>query len=102
PFLPVISTQPPYPNVNALSPDLRLPRSYQWNVALEKSFGSKQAVSATYLGQAGRELLRQQALFQPNENFAGAFYLTGNDASSDYHALQLQYRRPLASRLQAL
>jgi hypothetical protein len=103
PFLPVISTQPPYPNgVNAFSPDLRLPRSYQWNVALEKSFGAHQAVSATYAGQAGRDLLRQQDLFQPNTNFSGAFFITSNDATSDYNAFQLQYRRRLVAHLQAL
>lgn len=103
PFLPVISTQPPYPSgVNAFAPDLRLPRSYQWNIALEKSFGTHQTVSATYAGQAGRDLLRQQDLFQPNPNFSGAFFLTSNDATSDYNALQLQYRRQLAAHFQAL
>jgi len=102
PYLPIISTQPPYPNINAFSPNLKLPRSYQWNVALEKAIGDRQVVSATYVGQAGRDLLRQQDLFQPNANFGGAFFLTGNDATSDYNALQLQYRRPLAAHLQAL
>jgi len=102
PFLPVISTQPPYPNVEAFSPNLKLPRSYQWNVALEKSFKNHQVISATYVGQAGRDLLRQQDLFQPNESFSGAFFLTGNDANSNYNALQLQYRRPLSDHLQAL
>jgi hypothetical protein len=104
-FLPTISAMPPYPS-NGVSigfdPDLKLPRSYQWNVALEKSFGGRQAISATYVGQAGRDLLRQEALFQPNANFQGAFYLTGNDARSNYNAFQLQYRRPLSSRVQAL
>src|SRR5207302_4489819 len=59
PFLPAISTQPPYPTIGtAFSQNLRLPRSYQWNVGLEKSFGGKQALSATYVGQAGRRLPR--------------------------------------------
>ena len=38
----------------------------------------------------------------PNPNFSSFFLLTGNSASSDYNALQLQFRRPLAARLQAL
>jgi hypothetical protein len=38
----------------------------------------------------------------PNANFTGTLYLTNNSASSDYHALQVQYRRPLAHRVQAL
>src|SRR5208337_775130 len=82
--------------------NLKLPRSYQWNVALEKSFAGKQVFTVTYMGQAGRDLLREQALFQPNPNFSGVFNLTENDARSNYNALQIQYRRPLSARLQAL
>jgi len=102
PFLPSLSSKPPFAGVEAYSPDLKLPRSYQWNVALEKSFGGQQVISATYVGQAGRDLLRQQDLFQPNPNFSGAFLLWGEDAFSNYNALQLQYRRPVSSRVQAL
>jgi hypothetical protein len=102
PPLPTISLQPPFPYVEAFSPNLKLPRSYQWNVALEKSFAGRQTVSLTYLGQAGRELLRQEALFQPNLNFSSDFVSTQNDAWSNYHALQVQYRRPLSRGLEAL
>ena len=103
PYLPVISTQPPYPEaVQGFDPNLKLPRSYQWNLALEKSFKGQQALSLTYVGQAGRSLLRQEALYQPNQNFSGDFILNGNGAFSNYHALQIQYRRPLSSRAQAL
>jgi Carboxypeptidase regulatory-like domain/TonB dependent receptor-like, beta-barrel/TonB-dependent Receptor Plug Domain len=102
-YLPVISTQPPYSGiVRGYSPNLKLPRSYQWNVALEKSFGGKQAVSITYLGQTGRNLLREEGLAQPNANFASTFILTENDTHSNYNALQLQFRRPVSNRLQAL
>lgn len=102
-YLPAVSIQPPYPDsITAFDPNLKLPRSYQWNVALTKSFGGSQVVSATYVGQAGRDLLRQEANYQPNANFVGEFPFTQNDARSDYDALQLQYRRPLSGRLQAL
>jgi hypothetical protein len=88
------------------SPNLRLPRSYQWNVALEKSFQSKQAISVTYVGQAGRELLRREDLFPPSSNptFSPGteFVLTQNGDSSDYNALQVQYRKSLSRGLQAL
>jgi hypothetical protein len=104
PFLPTLSRQPPFPFFTTVgySPDLKLPRSYQWNVALEKSFGGRQTISATYVGQAGRDLLRREDLFQPNSNFAGIFQLWQEDALSNYNSLQVQYRRPLSSRLQAL
>ncbi|HWR15477.1 MAG TPA: TonB-dependent receptor [Terriglobales bacterium] len=101
--LPPVSLAPPYGSViTAFSPNLELPRSYQWNLALEKSFGGEQVVSATYAGQAGRDLLRQNILPRPNVNFTQPFELTGNDSQSNYHALQLQYRRPLGAGLQML
>jgi Carboxypeptidase regulatory-like domain/TonB dependent receptor len=103
PYLPTISLQPPFSGVvTGFAPDLQLPRSYQWNAALEKSFYGHQAISATYVGQAGRRLLRQSALFAPNSNFTGDFLLTSNAAWSNYHALQVQYRRPLSAGLQVL
>ncbi len=101
-LIPTISLQPPYGVTVGFTPNLKLPRSYQWNLALEKSFGRKQVISATYVGQAGRDLLRQEALFQPNPNFSSEFLLTQNDARSNYNALQLQYRRSLSQRVQAL
>src|SRR5258708_2612194 len=97
-----ISLNPPYSTSWAFDPHLKLPRSYQWNGAMEKSFGSKQSVSVTYVGQSGRNLLRQEALFMPNPNFSGDFLLTRNDAASNYNALQSQYRRPLSDRVQAV
>ena len=102
-YLLPVSLNPPYPDgIYAFAPNLKLPRSYQWNVALEKSFGDKQSVSATYVGQSGSNLFRQEALYQPNSNFIGDFLLTQNDAHSNYNALQIQYRRPLLARVQAL
>jgi hypothetical protein len=59
-------------------------------------------VTATYVGQSGRDLLRQAALYKPNSNFSSAFLLTGNTAWSSYNALQLQYRLPLIGNLQVL
>lgn len=101
--LPTLTLNPPYTGqIFAFSPDLQLPRSYQWNVALEKAFQGQQALSVTYVGQAGRDLLRRSALLKPNANFTSVFFLTENDAWSNYNALQVQYRRPLSGSLQAL
>jgi hypothetical protein len=102
PYLPVISTQPPYSYAMGFSPNLLLPRSFQWNVAIERKLGARDAVSVTYAGQAGRDLLRQAGIAQPNANFSGPFTLTENSARSNYNALQMQYRRPISAGLQAL
>jgi len=100
-YLPPNSTAPPYGLVQAMDPNLKIPHSYQWNVALEKSFAG-QVVSATYVGQAGRDLLRNEAFYQPNANFASAFEINVNSARSNYTGLQLQYRRPLSHGVQIL
>jgi Carboxypeptidase regulatory-like domain/TonB dependent receptor/TonB-dependent Receptor Plug Domain len=102
PYLPTISVDPPYPLVEAFSPSLRLPRSYQWNVAVEKTLGAHQVISGTYVGQRGGELLRRESTYQPNSNFQSDFLLTVNSARSNYHAFEAQYRRPLSNHLQAL
>jgi hypothetical protein len=99
-YLPALSLAAPYPTVEAFDPALALPRSWEWNLAMEKSLGH-QVVTATYVGQHGASLLRQQAQYQPNSNFTSDFLLNGNFAWANYNALQLQYRRQ-AGPLQAL
>jgi hypothetical protein len=72
-----------------------------WNVALEQSLGSSQTLSLTYVGAIGRDLLRASDLANVNANF-GLVVVTGNTATSNYHALQLKLQRRLARGLQAL
>jgi hypothetical protein len=56
-------------------------------------------VTAAYVAARGRRLGRVTGL--RNANFTRIEAVT-NDATSDYHALQLQYQRRLARGLQAL
>lgn len=97
--LPIVfsPTQP----LNGFDPNLRLPYSLQWNVALEQSLSDKQAVSASYVGAVGRRLIQEnQDIIPPGSpRFA---VVIGNHATSDYHALQLQFRRQMSRGLQAL
>jgi Carboxypeptidase regulatory-like domain/TonB dependent receptor-like, beta-barrel len=79
--------------------NLKLPRAYQWNATLEQSFGPNQIFSASYVGAAGRRQLRQKNIRTPS-GFLLIF--TDNSATSDYHAMQLQFRRRLSRGLQAL
>ena len=101
---PPITTNPPTPNILVADPNLKLPRTYQWNVALEQSLGNSQSLSATYIGAIGRDLLRVTGFFIPpnvNPNFQSVS-VTDNTATSDYHALQLKFQRRLSKGLQAL
>jgi hypothetical protein len=75
--------------------NLRLPTSFQWNLAVEHSVGS-QTVSATYVGALGRHLLRQELLRTGAPRFPAGISFTTNAAESSYRALELQYRRRLS------
>ncbi|HEV7377884.1 MAG TPA: TonB-dependent receptor [Pyrinomonadaceae bacterium] len=91
----------PLGTIIAFDPNLKLPRTYQWNAALEKSFGSNQTVSVAYVAAVGHRLLREDVLLNPNPNFT-VVRVTRNAAVSSYHAMQLQYGRRLSRGLQAL
>ncbi len=97
---PPLTTNPPVNTILVADPNLKLPRTYQWNVALEQSLGSSQSLSLSYIGAIGRDLLRITNLFDP-PNFQ-VIELTNNTATSDYHALQLKFQRRLTQGLQAL
>jgi hypothetical protein len=98
---PAPTTNPPVASIYVVDPHLKLPRTYEWNIAVEQSLGTSQSISFTYAGAAGRDLLRGTVLNNPNPNF-GAVYLTDNSATSDYKALQVEFRRRLSKGLQAL
>ena len=98
---PALTTGLPVNTMLVADPHLKLPRTYQWNLALEQSVGSSQSLSATYVGAVGRDLLRVTNLFNVNPNFQFVA-LTDNTATSDYHALQLKFQRRLSRGLQVL
>jgi hypothetical protein len=98
---PALTTSPPVSDILVAEPNLKLPRTYQWNVALEQSLGSSQTLSLTYVGAVGRDLLRNTDLVSPNSNF-GFVGVTSNSATSDYQALQVKFERRLSQGLQAL
>jgi hypothetical protein len=98
---PPLTTNPPVSSILVADPDLKLPRTYQWNVALEQAIGSSQSLSLTYIGAVGNDLLRvtQYTNVNPNFSFIG---LTNNSATSNYQALQVKFQRRLSRGLQGL
>jgi len=88
----------------AFDPELKLPRVYQWNLSFEQSLGAGQTITAGYVAAVGRRLLRLELLQAAtlNPNFLGNVTVTRGTATSDYHALQLQFQRRLSRGLQAL
>ena len=82
----------------AAAPNYRLPVVYQWNVTVDQAIG-KQTLSVGYVGSAGRRLIGSISLLSI---FDPLITVLGNDASSSYNALQLQFNRRLSHRLRIL
>lgn len=102
---PVPTTLSPGQGAAAMDPHLQLPLSYQWNLAWERSLGTHQTLTATYVGSRGTRLLRKDlvipegSIFEKLRSQATATYNFGH---SYYNALQLQFMRRLSRGLQAL
>jgi hypothetical protein len=68
---------------------------------MEQGLGKGRTLTTSYVGAAGRRLLETGLVPQPNPNFARAF-LTANGGTSDYNALQVQFKQRVSSGLQVL
>ncbi len=80
---------------------LRLPLTHEWNATLEQRLGRSQLLSISYVGAAGRHLLRQSYYLNPTPSIVEAFLLT-NAAFSDFHSLQAQFEQKLTNGVVAL
>ena len=98
---PPFRTTPPVQQAVVMDPNHYLARTYEWNAALEQGFGNNDALTLTYLGAAGRKLMRRDFYNAPNSDF-GLVEIMSNGADSSYNALQAQYRHRLTRGLQAL
>jgi hypothetical protein len=99
---PPFTTTPPISYLAVVDPNHVLPRTYEWNAAVEWTLGKADVITLTYLGAAGRKLMRSDEYRTPNPEFAGEFTLMTNGADSSYQALQAQFRHRLAHGLQTL
>ena len=85
----------------AFDPGLQLPYSAEWNLAVEQALGQEQTLTATYVGAVGRRLIQTAFVSSPTSTIDSANLIL-NSATSDYHALELQFNRRLAHGVQAL
>ncbi len=97
------STTPPVnSNLDVAVPNFQLPRTQQFNAAVEQSLGGAQSVTLSYVGAIGREMTYAYSYFAPNPNFTSFVTIHSNRGASDYHALQAKFQRRLSRGLQAL
>jgi hypothetical protein len=84
-------------SIYGFASDLVLPRSWHWNVSLEKLFAHETVIGASYVGASGSRLLRLET--SPVQPGTPQLILATNHGASRYHALQLQLRRSIARSL---
>src|SRR6202034_657663 len=103
--LPLVNPPvPPYNVIYAFPANLQLPYTLQWNATMEQSLGKSQALSVAYVGSHAARLLKSEeysgsAIDNP---VSSTFLLYANGLTSDYDALQVQFRRRLTQGLTAL
>ncbi|HXW93417.1 MAG TPA: carboxypeptidase regulatory-like domain-containing protein [Terriglobales bacterium] len=95
-----VTLTPPL-SITAFNPNLEMPYTLQWNLAVEQSLGTNQAFSLSYVGSAGRRLQEQQDIVSPNNTFSTLYVIT-NGTYSNYDSLQAQFRRRLSRGLQSM
>jgi hypothetical protein len=103
--LPTPSVASPYnAAVYAYDPNLKLPYTMQWNLAIEQALGTQQTLTLTYVGSGGRKQLTQFEYLPSSPAFSQGLglYITANRTSASYDALQVTYQRNLSRGLQAL
>jgi hypothetical protein len=84
-----------------VDPNINLPYSLEWNIALEKALGQAQSFSLTYIGASDHRQQGSESVVNPNPNYASA-YLVGQTGYLSYQAMQLQFQRRLTKGLEAL
>jgi hypothetical protein len=109
PVLPAIPAivNPPVPPygtvVRVIDPNLQLPYTVQWNGSIEQGLGKSQALTVSYVGAHADRLMKGSSLSPPgNLNSPQGFEFIENGLTSDYDALQAQYRRRMNRGLTAL
>jgi hypothetical protein len=99
---PAFTTDPPVAVLAVVDPNHVLPTTYEWNAAVEHSITNADVLTLTYVGAGARKLMRKDVYIAPGPNFTGEFDLLSNHGTSNYDALQAQYRHRLSHGLQTL
>jgi hypothetical protein len=94
---------PPYKGAAYGYPShLQLPYTLQWNASIEQALGQPQTLTLSYVGSHASRLLQESQFYPSNNPNGSSFSFVGNGLTSDYDALQAQFRRRLSQGLTAL
>jgi len=100
---PFTLTPPPgtLNSVEAFDPNLKLPRTYQWNLAVQREFGESQSMTVSYVAAKGQNLIGSGGIEPANTNFS-AVGVARNSDWSRYNSLQMSFERRMSRGLQAI
>lgn len=90
-------------SVLAVDPNLSLPVTYQWNVAVQRQLGMNQSLTVSYVGARGRNILRDDYIApMPSTSPWATISVERNADRSSYNALQTEFQRRMSHGLQVL
>jgi hypothetical protein len=92
---------PPY-IIYAFHPHLQLPYTLQWNSSIEQALGKSQTLTLSYVGSHATRLLQENAFAATDNANVSEAVFSESGLTSDYDALQVQFRRRLSQGLTAL
>ena len=101
----IVAPSPSNPDTSTVfvfDPNLKLPYTLEWNLAVQQGLGTQQTLTATYTGATGKRLIGTASVISANATFPVAVQAVTNGATSNYNALQLQFNRRLSHGLQVL
>jgi hypothetical protein len=87
---------PPFRTIVAFPSVLKAPYTWQWNLSIQQSLGSRQILSVGYAGSSGHSLLRTEEYTGGVGGVPSAFtqiLFTNNAGYSRYNALQVRFVR---------
>jgi len=99
---PISTDYPVNSSLYVSIPNLKLPRTWQYNIALEQSLGRDQNLGFTYVGALGRDMIYNYTIFAASQNFPSAVSVATNKGTSNYPALQVKFQRRFLHGLQSL
>ncbi len=97
---PAFSLRPPVNTIIVADPGLKLPRTYQWNVALEQSIGKQPEHLGDLRRRIGARPASRHAISTTRMRIFSSSPSLTIRRRSDYHALQLRFQRRLSRGLQ--
>ena len=97
-----IPTAPPLTGFTGVDPNLKLPRTWHWNVSIEQQLGAAQTLTVSYVGAKGIDLFVGEQFQNLNATFLNVTIIGDNNSNSSYNAFQAQYQRRFSRALQAM